>query len=76
LFLGYGLGGPNRQGTIRPVKRDQRVVVVGVEADKFELEAWGRAAALRRQELPEWIKRSLNETAVRGEERRSARLAS
>jgi len=51
------------------VKRPEpRRVVVGVEADKFELEAWGRAAALSRQELPVWIKRSLNETAERDEQ--------
>jgi hypothetical protein len=45
--------------------------VIGVEADKFELESWGRAAALRRQELPAWIKRSLNETAQQDEQRSS-----
>ena len=45
--------------------------VVGVEADKFELERWGRAAALSRQELPAWIKRTLNETAQQDEQRRS-----
>ena len=56
---------------VRPVKRMEGRVVVGVEADKVELQTWGRAAALRRQELSEWIKRSLNETAIRDEERRS-----
>jgi hypothetical protein len=34
------------------VKRERPRTVVGVEADKFELERWGRAAALSRQELP------------------------
>jgi hypothetical protein len=47
------------------VKRESRRVVIGVEADQLELQSWGRAAALRRQELPAWIKRSLNETAQR-----------
>jgi hypothetical protein len=49
------------------LKRESHTVV-GVEADKFELERWGRAAALRRQDLPAWIKRSLNETAQQDEQ--------
>jgi hypothetical protein len=53
------------------VKQGQRRVVVGVEADKLELQVWGRAAALRRQELPAWIKQSLTEAAERDEQRRS-----
>jgi hypothetical protein len=54
------------------VKRERPRTVVGVEADKFELERWGRrAAALSRQELPTWIKRTLNETAQQDEQRRS-----
>jgi hypothetical protein len=52
------------------VKGQQPRTVVGVEADKFELERWGRAAALSRQELPTWIKRTLNETAQQDEQRR------
>jgi hypothetical protein len=53
------------------VKREPRRVVIGVEADRLELEAWGRAAAIRRQDLPAWIKRSLTETAERDERRSS-----
>jgi hypothetical protein len=53
------------------VKRERPRTVVGVEADKFELERWGRAAALSRQELPTWIKRTLNETAQQDEQRRN-----
>jgi hypothetical protein len=51
-------------------KREPSHTVVAVEADKFELRAWGRAAALSRQDLPAWIKRSLNETAQQDEQRR------
>jgi hypothetical protein len=53
------------------VKRESRRTVIGVEADRLELETWGRAAALRRQDLPAWIKRSLNETAQQEEQRRT-----
>jgi hypothetical protein len=53
------------------VKRERPRTVVGVEADKFELERWGRAAALSRQELPTWIKHTLNETAQQDEQRRN-----
>lgn len=53
------------------MKGQQRRTVVGVEADKFELERWGRAAALSRQDLDAWIKRSLNSTAERDERRSS-----
>jgi hypothetical protein len=53
------------------VKREPRLVHIGVEADKLELQAWGRAAALRRQELPDWIKKSLDATAQRDEQRSS-----
>jgi hypothetical protein len=45
--------------------------VIGVEADRLELQAWGRAAAIRRQELSAWIRRSLTETAERDEQRSS-----
>jgi hypothetical protein len=49
---------------------EPRRTVIGVEADRLELETWGRAAALRRQDLPEWIKRSLSEAVEQGEQRR------
>jgi len=49
----------------------ERRVVVGVEADKLELQAWGRAAALRRQELPAWIKKTLSAAAEQDEQRSS-----
>jgi hypothetical protein len=53
------------------VKREPRRVTIGVEADKLELERWGRAAALRRSEMALWIKRSLTEAAERDEQRSS-----
>jgi hypothetical protein len=55
------------------VKRTERRVVVGVEADKLELKAWGRAAALRRQELPAWIKKTLSAAAEKDEAQNSPR---
>jgi hypothetical protein len=51
-----------------------RKIVVGVEANESDLQRWGRAAALRRQQLPAWIKRSLDERAELEDQRRSARL--
>jgi hypothetical protein len=49
------------------VKRGR--TVIGVEADKYELEAWGRAAQLRRQDLDVWVKKALSEAATRDEQR-------
>jgi hypothetical protein len=50
-----------------------RSVVIGVEADRLELQAWGRAAAIRRQDLPRWIQATLTEAAERDEQRSSPR---
>jgi hypothetical protein len=52
------------------VKRSEaRKVVVGVECDRDELKVWGRAAQLQRQQLPEWIRRSLCAAAEADEQR-------
>ena len=51
------------------MKREQRTVV-GVELDRFKLEEFGRAAALRRLALEEWAKVAMREKAERDEQRR------
>jgi hypothetical protein len=61
----------NAERYARPVKRMERRVVVGVEADREELRTWGRAAALRRQDLPGWIKKTLSAAAEQDEQRSS-----
>jgi hypothetical protein len=58
------------KGSRRPVNHK---VVVGVEAYESDLTRWGRAAALRRQELPIWIRESLDEHAAADELRQSPR---
>jgi hypothetical protein len=57
----------------RPVKRTERRVVVGVEADHEELKTWGRAAQIRRLELDAWIRKTLSAAAVQDEQRSSPR---
>jgi hypothetical protein len=51
-------------------KKEPTRVVVGVEADKDELQAWGRAAALRKMDLDAWIKQAATATAIWEEELR------
>jgi hypothetical protein len=51
------------------VKREQRTVL-GVELDRFQLEEFGRTAALRRLALEEWAKVAMREKAERDEQRR------
>jgi hypothetical protein len=53
-----------------------RKIVVGVEMSESELARWNRAAALRRQQLPTWIKRSLDERAEVDAATRAARAHS
>jgi hypothetical protein len=49
---------------IRRVKRDKaRRVTIGVEADRLELQTWGRAAQLRRLDLDAWVRKTLSEAA-------------
>jgi hypothetical protein len=75
LFFGYAAKISARmtakgKGSRRPAKPK---VVVGVEANESDLTRWGRAAALRRQELPRWIRQSLDEHAAADELRQSPR---
>jgi hypothetical protein len=50
---------------------EPRRITVGVEADRDELQAWGRAAAIRRQDLPRWIQKTLSAAAEADEQRGS-----
>jgi hypothetical protein len=51
-------------------KKEPTRTVIGVEADKDELQAWGRAAALRKMDLDAWMKQAMVETAAFEEEQR------
>ncbi|HEY6665572.1 MAG TPA: hypothetical protein VI036_10655 [Propionibacteriaceae bacterium] len=53
------------------MKGEPRRVTIGVTADREELKAWGRAAALRRQQLPNWISSTLSAAAEVDEQRSS-----
>jgi hypothetical protein len=54
----------------RRTKQSATRTVIAVAADKFELERWGRAAALSRRDLDAWIRYALNATAQQDEQRR------